>query len=513
MMYKSTGARCSSIHNLLGWNEFGTGDSNELARDKRGQGIKERLLVAPAAVGGGNSPLRWLVIEEAGALNPNTFHALERELRQHCPDEFPRSCDATGGKRSFAGLNIIMVGDFYQLDPVRGPSFWSEDAKARLGVDLLLNEFSAPNFIELNAQCRVSDAAFQREVLHPMRVTDDGPSAAGMKILRARLITKATVKRLNSTGTRLIAYCNSQKDDHMRSRARTFAHASGRRLYWSIAEDRLCGEGTRRAWAKRQSTLLEQKRNWLALDDKKAGRRLGCLPLCVGLPVVLNDHVNRGKGLVAGLQGTIVDIWFKGQPPQKADACGESVCSRVPLGVLVKFNGFPDAIPIGRSAKTFHLGAAGTATSVRRNQIPLLPDFSCTAHLCQGTTMNSALVDLDIPPGVGDTTASFGAAVLKQASTFCCSASAASWIALARAEKNVWVVAERSRAPRLCHLKRCVRVNGTRESVAIDVVYNASQNNDKNAVLSNASVNAKVYFAQEHVNRAALSITHNYLRP
>eukprot|EP00660_Eupelagonema_oceanica_P019528 gene19528-biopygen34115 len=386
MTYRGTGGRCSSIHNLLGWSEFGTGDSSELARDKRGQGIKERLLVAPADVGGGNSPLRWLIIEEAGALNPGTFHALERELRQHSPDEFPRSCGSDGNKRTFAGLNVIMVGDFYQMDPVRGPSFWSEDPKAQLGVDLLLNEFGGPNFIELTEQCRVVDAAFQHEVLQRMRSTDEGPSVEGMKILRSRLITKQTVRRLNVAGTRLIAYCNSQKDDHMRSRARAFAHAAGRQLYWSVAEDRLCGEGTRRAWSARQTTLLDQKRNWLALDDKKTARRLGCLPLCVGMPVVLNDHVNREKGVVAGLQGHIVDIWFKGSPPDQSDTCGEHICSRVPIGVLVKFNDFPDAIPIGRSAKTFSLGAAGTATN--------------------GTTMSSALVDLNIPPG-GDTTASY----------------------------------------------------------------------------------------------------------
>eukprot|EP00660_Eupelagonema_oceanica_P019628 gene19628-biopygen17756 len=124
------------------------------------------------------------------------------------------------------------------------------------------------------------------------------------------------------------------------------------------------------------------------------------------MPVVLNDHVHREKGLVAGLQGHITHIWFKGAPPKKVDAFGESVCSRVPIGVLVKFRDFPNAIPIGRSAKTFHLGAVGTATSIRRNQIPVLPDFSCTAHLCQGTTMTTALVDLDIPPR-GDTTASY----------------------------------------------------------------------------------------------------------
>eukprot|EP00662_Eupelagonemidae_sp_cell21_P057106 gene57106-biopygen107233 len=39
-------------------------------------------------------------------------------------------------------------------------------------------------------------------------------------------------------------------------------------------------------------------------------------------------------------------------------------------------------------------------------QIPLVPDFSCTAHLAQGETLSSALVDLNIPPS-GDATAAY----------------------------------------------------------------------------------------------------------
>eukprot|EP00660_Eupelagonema_oceanica_P019156 gene19156-biopygen15652 len=60
----------------------------------------------------------------------------------------------------------------------------------------------------------------------------------------------------------------------MRARARAYAAASGARLYWSVAQDWLRGEGTRRAWADRMDQLPEQKLNWLSLDDAKTGHRI-----------------------------------------------------------------------------------------------------------------------------------------------------------------------------------------------------------------------------------------------
>ena len=82
------------------------------------------------------------------------------------------------------------------------------------------------------------------------------------------------------------------------------------------------------------------------MDDKKTGRRLGCLPLCRGMPVYLNDHINRQQGLVAGTRGVIVDIWFDGAAPTKANRAGDYICEKVPVAVVVKFNGFDAAIPL-----------------------------------------------------------------------------------------------------------------------------------------------------------------------
>eukprot|EP00660_Eupelagonema_oceanica_P019254 gene19254-biopygen33633 len=367
--------------------------------------------MAPDDDGGQPSPLRWLIMEEVGALSPSMFQQLERELRQYCGNGFPGSRDARGRERSFAGLNIILVGDFYQLDPVSGQYFWHEDPTPvnQIGIDLLRREFGGQSLIELREQCRVLDSEFEREVLRPLRETDDGPSAAGLRILQSRVLDPTdanTLHRLTASGTPLITYCNSQKCDHMRSRARQFAISCKQRLYWSVAKDWLSGEGTRRAWADRMDTLAEQKLGWLGLDDSKTARRLGCVPLCVGLPVILSDHLNRPKGLVAGTPGIVKEIWFDGGPPTHANCRGEYVCSQVPLAVLVQFEGFDEPIPVSRSAQGFRLGVAKTATEITRLQLPLLPNFGMTMHLAQGTTLPSALVELNLPSS-GDRTAAY----------------------------------------------------------------------------------------------------------
>eukprot|EP00665_Eupelagonemidae_sp_cell47_P009062 gene9062-biopygen9779 len=161
----------------------------------------------------------------------------------------------------------------------------------------------------------------------------------------------------------------------MRSRARAFARAQGRRLYWSIARDWLSGAGTRRAWADRMGGLKDQKLGWLGLDDMMTGRRLGCLPLCVGMPVRLSDHLNRPLGLVTGVRGTVREIWVDGQPPELRNPDGDYLCERPPMAVVVDFEGFDEPVTVGRSCKRWEL-RTGTATGIR--DLHILRDFDDT---------------------------------------------------------------------------------------------------------------------------------------
>eukprot|EP00666_Eupelagonemidae_sp_cell4sb_P017806 gene17806-biopygen1596 len=178
----------------------GPSDTHEDTQDRREDGLRSRLTIAPESDGYAVTPLRWLIVEEVGALNPINFQRLERELRANCPASFPNSRDGTQGMRTFAGLNVILVGDFHQMDPVKGPNFWKEDANgpAQVGIDILCREFSnspgQANLLELTEQCRVLDAAFEKHVLHPLRTTDDGPTPTGLRLLRSRIVNAKSAK-------------------------------------------------------------------------------------------------------------------------------------------------------------------------------------------------------------------------------------------------------------------------------------------------------------------------------
>ena len=75
--------------------------------------------------------------------------------------------------------------------------------------------------------------------------------------------------------------------------------------------------------------LAQDKAGWLGLDDGKTGHLLGCLPLCVGMPIRLNDHLNREKGLVRGPRSTVKQIWFDGGAPTQPNSRGAYICPKV----------------------------------------------------------------------------------------------------------------------------------------------------------------------------------------
>eukprot|EP00660_Eupelagonema_oceanica_P019697 gene19697-biopygen31650 len=203
-----------------------------------------------------------------------------------------------------------------------------------------------------------------REVLQPWRETDNGPTAEGINMLRARL----------------------------------YAANARQRLYWSLAKDLLKGEGARRAWKARWEQLSEQKTHWLGYDDKKRGCRMGCLPMAIGMPVLLLDNVNREQRLVAGTRGVLLDINFDGAPPGMSNSCGEYICRKVPVAVVCRFVGFPDPVTVGRSWVEWRLADEGTM--IRSLQLPVVPDYGKTSHAWQGETCPDdpgLLVDLNLP--------------------------------------------------------------------------------------------------------------------
>eukprot|EP00660_Eupelagonema_oceanica_P015541 gene15541-23064_t len=142
--YAGTGARCSSMHNLMGWSERGT--QTEAQAENRIKDLVRRLLYKSDAEHGlvGPLPVRWLIVTEVSKVSPVLFARLERELSAYVTEDFPFRLDRKQRQRTWGGLNVIVEGDCMQLDPVGCQSFWVDKPlpKVQVGIDLLINEFS-----------------------------------------------------------------------------------------------------------------------------------------------------------------------------------------------------------------------------------------------------------------------------------------------------------------------------------------------------------------------------------
>ena len=135
---------------------------------------------------------------------------------------------------------------------------------------------------------------------------------------------------------------------------------------------------------------------WLQYHDKDTEGLPGALPLALGMPVALTEHLDRSddKRLLKGSKGYVHSwVWHHND--------------RIPTVVYVKFDNATwrlDGIdedgvyPIYPIVRTWYLDKARKTSllGVARRQLPLIPGFAMTAHCSQGKTLLAALLDLNV---------------------------------------------------------------------------------------------------------------------
>ena len=98
---------------------------------------------------------------------------------------------------------------------------------------------------------------------------------------------------------------NDIKYEVNKRRAEIFGAATKQAITWCPAKDHPCTEVL-----NEENNITEEKVKWLTWQDKACGDLVGLLPLAVGLPVALTDHLDRNpeKNLLRGRIGYI-DSW------------------------------------------------------------------------------------------------------------------------------------------------------------------------------------------------------------
>ena len=107
-------------------------------------------------------------------------------------------------------------------------------------------------------------------------------------------------------------------------------------MTWSLAQDT-----PKHAEFQSRPYLKRDKEKWIHYHDKHCEKLYGMLPLAVGLPVMLVDHLDRNpaKQLLRGIEGHI-HSWVN-DPDEKStyDANADArLLSHVPLCVFVDFH-------------------------------------------------------------------------------------------------------------------------------------------------------------------------------
>ena len=332
--------------------------------------------------------LRWLVIDEASMLSAHFLAEVECKLRLLLPRQ---SCDpASEADEAFGGINIILAGDFHQLDPPDNgvalctpPSSRPGDKKiaraatSEYGLALLwdkrpelgfhgASELTTPHrctepwWMEVLEECRFGKlSANNHAFLHGKHTTVVGSALQGRASCGnpncERLSGEACARRECGVCRRerrrrhrvvsdprqcqegkfaeapFICPNNDVRYEVNKRRAQAHAAKTRQRTMWCPAKDR---PSLRVAVATQD--MAAQKLKWLTVHDRKTAELPGMLPLVRGMPIRLTQKIDDAKGLLRGTVGRLVG--WAAEPDTDEDVVSASgVLKTMPAVLLLQF--------------------------------------------------------------------------------------------------------------------------------------------------------------------------------
>ena len=303
-----------------------------------------------------------------------------------------RLCEIYGNDEIFGGLNVIAVGDFYQLAPVNGSFVFSDrQSSGRLASHLWRDFFT---MIELKVNMRQQNDMSFSQILNRLRKGEH--TADDIKVLEGRLVSDKSVDlsappfdtalRLYPRTVNVDEYNDSQIADLSKKT----------KLYVFEAEHAIL-QSRGQFYANVQYNEVPER--LIPQDDKDCAALLRRLRLAVGARVMLRRNINCGDGLVNGARGTIVGFKWTGS------AGDQTKPGELPVEVYVRFldpnvgriskvplsSGEQDVVPIRPISARF-FGKEGTL--LQRLQIPLILCWAATVHKVQGISLDAAVIDL-----------------------------------------------------------------------------------------------------------------------
>jgi len=303
---------------------------------------------------------RWVFLDEISMVSAKLLAEVDLKLRSVMSDVATLKKDGCGEIRAFGGINVVFVGDFWQLDPPKG-GFLGDipleyirrgrkyDPKPDVahGQAILWGrgEGSVQGMTELTECVRTEDP-WLLEVQNEMRsgnLSEDAwkflhgqeTSVPGSWVNGACSCGNADCVRTWELQKKECSICQAERKEKHRvmdgrtdrrhrsehfitapaifpnndikyevnkCRAQIYAAEKKLAITWSIAKDK----PSNKVIAEKPH-IAEEKKVWLTRHDRDCGDLYGVLPLAVGLPVMLTDHYDRNpeKQLLKGRIGEV----------------------------------------------------------------------------------------------------------------------------------------------------------------------------------------------------------------
>ncbi|KAL6405772.1 AAA ATPase and PIF1-like helicase domain protein [Ilyonectria robusta] len=257
-------------------------------------------------------------------------------------DDRPREAFPSRNEEFFGGLNILLVGDFFQLPPVlQKPLYYDKEVQ---GLEIKGR----------NAYRRFDKTVFLK-VVQRQRGDDQEAFRTALGELRLLQLSKESWKLLSS---RVQAKLDDREVARFVNALRVYATKDRVNEYNNYHLDRLSRPVI-------QVTAKNVGPGAAAAPDDKAGNLAKQIPICIGARLMLTSNLWQSVGLCSGARGTVYDIgWAFGAEPIQDPPCV----------IMMEFDKYN--------------GPVFLTTTDGRKIVPILPverDFLIGATLCTRT--------------------------------------------------------------------------------------------------------------------------------
>jgi hypothetical protein len=304
--------------------------------------------------------IKYLIIDEKSMLGLRQLSWIDDRLREAFPNK---------NEEFFGGLNILLVGDFFQLPPVlQKPLYYDKEVQ---GVEIKgrnsYRQFDKTVFLKVVQRQRGNDQGAFRTALGELRLLR--LSVESWKLLSSRVQAKLDDREVARFANALRVYAT-------KNRVNEYNHYHLDRLSRPVIQVKAKNVGLGAA----------------AAPDDKAGNLAKQIPMCIGARLMLTSNLWQPVGLCNGARGTVYDIgWAPGADPIQDPPC-------VIMMEFDKYSGpvlltTPDGrkiVPILPVERDFLIGTS----LCTRTQFPLIVCYAITVHKSQSITEDMIVTDL-----------------------------------------------------------------------------------------------------------------------